>query len=99
MKKEITETITRVVDICDICKNKEAECDCDICRRTLCHNCRTFHNFSKWDDYEGTFCKDCWDIGESHRKLENEAQEVYDIAMRNIWLKWIKEATKDLTDC
>lgn len=93
MKKEIIETVTKVIDICDICKNKEAECSCDICKRVLCHGCRTFHNFSKYVDYEGTFCQQCWDVGTLYRKLENEAEEAYDVVMEDIRGQWKKEAT------
>jgi hypothetical protein len=97
MKKEVTETTTKIVDICDLCKNKEGYCECNICHRMLCCDCRTLDNFNKWGDYKGDFCQACWDIGKTYRKLENETQEKCDIAMEDIWLEWKKEATKDLT--
>ncbi len=98
MKKEITKTITKTVYICDLCQNKDRYCECNICHRVLCYDCRTTDNFCRWGDYHGHFCQHCWDIGASYRKLESEAQEKCDTALEDIWLAWKEEATKDLTD-
>ena len=98
MKKEITKTITKIVNICDICKDIEAQVFCDVCNRMLCESCRTTDNFSQWGDYEGSFCQRCWDIGTPYRKREDEAQEVCGTALEDIWLDWKRKATEDLTD-
>ncbi len=98
MRKEITKTIPKIIDVCDICKNTEAQGVCDVCNRMLCESCRTYDNFGDYTEYEGSFCQQCWGIGTPYRKQENEAQEVCDTAFEDIWVAWKKEATKDLTD-
>ena len=98
MKKEITETITKTVDICDICKDIAAQYACLMCRRELCYDCKVYDNRNQNTDYPETYCKKCWDIGASYRKQEIEAQEVCDIAFEYIWIEWKEEAIKNLTD-
>ena len=97
MKKEITETVIKVVSICDICLGMTPYTVCMICKKDLCENCRVIDK-RDYSDYPPNYCEKCWDIGTPYRKRENEAQEVCDTAFEDIWVAWKKEATKDLTD-
>lgn len=96
MKQKIIET--RIVELCDICICRTSlDNQCAMCRKYLCRECRVCDD-RDCSDYPPLFCKKCWDIGTSYRKAEDEAQEVYHIALEDIWLKWKEKATKDLTD-
>lgn len=92
MRREIIES--RVIYICDVCLHRRShENQCRICKKQLCGDCIIYDKRDS-SDYPPQYCQRCWDIGTPYRKLENEAEEAYDVAIEDIWNEWKKEGSR-----
>ena len=74
--KQVTDTVTRDVRICDRCGGTErflygAGGVCQACGRDVCGGC-SVSDPDEPGDYPDHWCKECWELGERYRqKIEN----------------------------
>ena len=92
--KILTEKIQRN-KYCDICGEEipiGLSCfaaNCEKCGKDLCEKC-IGHEVNTMSDYLEVYCKKCWDIGESYRKLIQEHEDIID-KLTEEWNKKCKE--------
>jgi hypothetical protein len=88
--------ITKLCDVCDICKEVEKWCVCDYCNKVLCQFCYKRINIRYDDQHKDqcVVCPECFDdvYSDYLYKLQqiNETKELLD--------KQIKEANSLLND-
>ena len=88
VNKEVTETL-RYCDICGALIARGLACSvaqCEYCKKDLCDKCVGHEGYSS-GDYRVVYCKECWDIGETHR----ETIEYLEKLIERSYGEWQKE--------
>lgn len=77
---------------CDVCGKKTRPAySCTGCKKDLCVRC-----VSNWDgdgDYPEPYCAECWELGETYRKVRDKLEE----KIYTEWKTW-KDACKKVKE-